>query len=673
MPAKDVTVRLSTLDGVWEVGGVDRRRGIVPENVRVEADRWGPSKASFDLRRDPVRPWPDLGAYTPVEIEIGGVVVWDGRIAETPSRSGGDMVINCQCVGWQYHLDDDLYERTYVHTRMADWRDMRSLLEVNLALAWAAPVISTDGTITINIPNGTVVPAGARAGVVLDVGVDSEAKRVVVDYETSANDASASIYFTATDGDDVGAVASDSSSPTGLNTGSGTKTHTFTTTYRKLFIYFHRSATVTYTGDVWIKLTSIKVFTDAAYESGNESILKAPVVIEDALDRGTLLLSADRSQIDPDATITFNIPDLAPDGPKTPREIWDGVNAWHDYQSKIDIGRRPVFRPQPAAPRVKVGAWSPMEDEDPSANSGEEIYNRVLVTGQTPAGEPVRVERTAGQQSDARVEVLSNPAPNNPSFDTNTTSWTGVTRDTASFDSAPASGAIAAGATAVETFTGTFAKGKTYALSFAALITAGGLVVTFGDHAAGDIATYRAPLIDGVWTGGYAIAWTPRASRTGVTVRFTNDGSASANIDSLALKAANPTLVDRRNFRRTKELQVRSALPSDGAAAAQIGDVWLQGHKLTPFKGSVKIVGDEAVREILTDASVPAERLLLMTGELLRFDDRLNPDDGSHGRDGRMANVAYEANTNELTVALDNTRSNFEALLNRLDVVSNAR
>jgi hypothetical protein len=67
-----------------------------------------------------------------------------------------------------------------------------------------------------------------------------------------------------------------------------------------------------------------------------------------------------------------------------------------------------------------------------SANSGEEIYNRCIVEGTGRDGQPLQVERYAGQQPGAVAfsEVVPSPSFSNPSFDTNTTGWSGVTRDT---------------------------------------------------------------------------------------------------------------------------------------------------------------------------------------------------------------------------------------------------
>src|SRR4051812_26005403 len=124
---KDVTVRVASLDGTWTTIGGDRPRGVWPEGVVLEADGWGSSKASFNLRRDPTTFWPDIGAFTPVEVDVASTLVWSGRVSETPARVA-QRTMNVQCEGWQYHLDDDLYQRFYVHTKLTEWRDSRSFL-----------------------------------------------------------------------------------------------------------------------------------------------------------------------------------------------------------------------------------------------------------------------------------------------------------------------------------------------------------------------------------------------------------------------------------------------------------------------------------------------------------------------------------------------------------------
>ena len=113
---KQVTIRLQTLDGVWETVGSDRLRGVWPENDSYTADEKGPSKCSFELSRDPGAVFPDLVAWTPCEVEIGGELVWSGRVQERRPR--GRPVVNVQGRGWQFHLDDDMFSRVYIETRL---------------------------------------------------------------------------------------------------------------------------------------------------------------------------------------------------------------------------------------------------------------------------------------------------------------------------------------------------------------------------------------------------------------------------------------------------------------------------------------------------------------------------------------------------------------------------
>jgi hypothetical protein len=136
----EAIVRLEALDGVWETCGVDRLRGLHPQGIQPTWNDWGPDGLSFQLHRDPGAIYPDLSAFTPCEVEIGGRVIWDGRVRETPSD---DNAISVQGLGWQYHLDDDTYERVYVHTRLTDWQDLRSYLGCRLDFCTQAGFVET--------------------------------------------------------------------------------------------------------------------------------------------------------------------------------------------------------------------------------------------------------------------------------------------------------------------------------------------------------------------------------------------------------------------------------------------------------------------------------------------------------------------------------------------------
>ncbi len=686
--AKDVSVRLQALDGVWESCGSDHARGIIPENVELRSDQWGSSRATFDLRRNPKEFWPDIGAFTPVEIEIGGARVWSGRVSETPVRDSTDSVISVQCEGWQAHLDDDLYERIYVHTNLTEWRDVRSDPGCDLTTYIAAGnVTSTDGVLVVGWTGGTPVPAFARAGAGLDLGANSVGKRIIIDYTWTNGTGSAAQYLSVLSGDTgVGSSTSVQTVYNAIPAASGTISQTLTTASRYIWIGVYNSGgALTPTADLALRLTSVQVSADTAFESGNASVLKSDVVVKDALSRASVLFSADRSQI---TTGTFNIPEFAPSEPRTPRAVWEAVDAFEDRYKKITVDKVPVYKAKPTYPEVEVGAWSGMEFDDSAANSGDDIYSRVMVTGDQPNGTPLRITRSQSQQVGALYTAASSPAFTNPGFETNTTGWTAtgstITRSTSIFDVGSASGRwdntgasdnVTFGDTVAATLTGTFTAGVSYLIQWrmrASTATNTWLYSSVGTST--DFATNL--WITGFTAGAFStfqIAWTPTTTVTsGVTFNL-NDRSAFFGgasyfyIDDCAVKTYQQTIVDRRGFQRTKQLSTSFMLTT--AAAAQIGDKWLLSHKTTPFKGKAKITGNDAIRDITSGRPVAPEQMLLRTGELIRFSDRIDPDTGAQGRDGKIVEAAYKVEDNSVELTIDSSRAGFEALLNRLGVV----
>jgi hypothetical protein len=684
--AKDVSVRLQALDGFWEVCGSDHARGIIPENVELRSDQWGSSRATFDLRRNPKEFWPDIGAFTPVEIEVGGVAVWSGRVSETPVRDSTDSVISVQCEGWQAHLDDDLYERIYVHTNLTEWKDVRSDPGCDLTTYIAAGnVTSTDGVLVVGWTGGTPVPAYARAGAGLDLGPNSVGKRIIIDYTWTNGTGSAIQYLAVLSG--FTGVGSSTSVQTVYNAipggASGTISQTLTTASRYIWIGVYNSGgAFTPTADLALRVTSVQVFADTAYESGNASVLKGDVVVKDALSRASVLLSADRTQI---ATGTFNIPEFAPSEPRTPRAVWEAVDAFEDRYKKITVDKVPVYKAKPTYPEVEVGAWSGMEFEDSAANSGDDVYSRVIVTGDQPNGTPLRITRSQSQQTGALYTAVSSPAFTNPGFETNTTGWTAttstITRDTAVFDVGTASGRwdntgasdnLGRYDTIAATLTGTFRAGVTYLIQWrmrASANTTSWLNVTLGT-ATDSTYTYAIDTPAGSFKT-HQIAWTPTTTVTSgvaltlshVILRF----DVYYYIDECSVKTSTQTIVDRRGFQRTKQLSTSFMLTA--SAAKQIADKWLLSHKTTPFKGKAKLTGNDAIRDITSGRPVAPEQMLLRTGELIRFSDRIDPDTGAQGRDGKIVEASYKVDDNSVELTIDSSRAGFEALLNRLGVV----
>lgn len=682
----DAVIRVQALDGTWETVGVDRLAGIVPENITCSANEWGPEKASFDLRRDPGGIYPDLTAFTPVDIEVGGTKVWSGRVSSTPSRDGSDSVVNVQCEGWQYHLDDDVYERRYVVGNMTGFEDMRTFPAMALTACAGAGATQNDGNgVYLNFPPGIAATDGKVVGMMLDLGPFTKAARIVATWNGWGTDTNTILFCRVTDNPGtlftVGSY-SDAFSAT-LVAGPTTSAGTFGTPGRYVTLFIYRNGLTATPGEpgLWAKVTDVKIFASTAYESGNASILKASDVVSDALGRATIFLT-DTTGV---TATSFSIPEYAPDAPRTPREHINAVNAYHAWRTQVTVDRRLLFQAQPSAPLFEAGEWSGCEISDASMNDGDEIYSRCIVEATGPDGVLMRTERYQAQAigASAPADVISSPAPDNPTFATNTATWTAgastITRDTVTFDTSPASGrwdntgasdALNIGDTLTETFTGTFRAGAMYRLQVRTWESLGSgaynLDVKFGT--ATDYGTAQWISSGPAWVTN-EVYWTPTADATSVTLRLTmTRATGYFRFDGLSLAQQKPTIVDRRGFKRTKILPVSSALT--GAAAQQIADTYLSLHRYTPYRGSLTVTGQGGVRTHQGGQGIHPADLLLYTQEKVRLTNRINPDDGSVGRDGTIASVSYDHNTNTASVELDNRTTNFESFLERLALLT---
>lgn len=169
------SIRVQALDGTWEAIGVDRLSDIEFSDLTMSANGYGPDKASFSLKRQPGNAWPDVSAFTPVEIEVGGVQVWSGRVIEAPSKEGDSYGLSVQCEGWQYSLDDDLYRRQYVDVTLSDWKDTRQFIDCELTVGRRASgqVAQEDGALVLSFPKGSDVQNLQIASVGLDLGPEA--------------------------------------------------------------------------------------------------------------------------------------------------------------------------------------------------------------------------------------------------------------------------------------------------------------------------------------------------------------------------------------------------------------------------------------------------------------------------------------------------------------------
>ena len=449
MAASDVLLRVQELGGAWLPVGSEKSRGIWidPTNFSADADGWGSRQLQAQLRIDPRALQPHISAFTPWELEIGGVQYASGRISETPSQDGDDRSVTVTGEGWQYHLDDDAYQRTYVHTALSDYVDVRGLLTAQLGQApgyhpASCQVSADQNGITLMFPKDIIIGQFEGCSVQLDLGPDNTATRVVCDITTSNNDASSALFGFIGNDDRPQQGTSTLVVSSAINVASATLSGTVTPGQRYLSFRLQRQgAAATPGADIWVKITRVLVFSDTSYESGGLSILVGSTIVQDAIARATLLLSPDLSQVTP---TTFQIPEYAMTSDQTPRQVITSATAFDDVIARITVEKQISLRPRPQLPIYEVGDWSGAEFQDASTNSGDQIYNAVKVTGTDATGSPVKVTRN-------QVPSFFSPSaiqPSNPSATTNTTGWAAflgatLSRDTVTFDTTPGSFKVA--------------------------------------------------------------------------------------------------------------------------------------------------------------------------------------------------------------------------------------
>lgn len=682
-------VRIQNLDSGWEVLGKDRFAGIIPDpdSIELSSNNWGSDTARFMLRRDPRMVHPDIAAFTPCEVEIGGIVVWSGRIWETPTKEGSDAGLSIEGRGWQYHLDDDVYARLFVHTRMDDFVDSRGLPSCNLAQCKGGGSVTTDnGVLTMTVPNGTVFANAYYACATLDWGPSPDCWpiRAVATYDSSNNTPNATLYIASSDEESAYPAGTFGTNfqyvnASGVVNNAGASGTTGPTTFsvarRYTHIFINTTGAGTFGADVWFRIKTLLLFSAASYEAGGVSVLKASNVVADALPHAPLL-SQSTAKI---STTTTSLPEFVFLDPKTPRETVTAINAYHNYRTRVDVDKSLRFDPYPSLPLYEAGSWQGLEFEDASANSGESIYNRALVQATGPDGNSLQTYRTVLEAGGPFMESVT-PTPTNPSMDVNTTGWANnngtATRDTVNFDSAPASlaWAPAAGAsTLTATMSGTFRAGVAYRLRWVHKTLVGAppffFLAKFGDFTVtpADSANNFFNINNVNYTSG-SLTWTPKFTTSAATLVLSGSFAAGTthSIDSLHIDVG-ATLIDRRGFTRTTILPIESALTTTSANI--ISDVYLLNHQTTPLRGNASVQAG-GLRGAGTGDSVPPATLLLNTGELIRFTDRVDPDTGGLGRDGRIASVTYRHATEQAGVAIDNERRNFETLLSRLALFS---
>lgn len=175
-----------------------------------------------------------------------------------------------------------------------------------------------------------------------------------------------------------------------------------------------------------------------------------------------------------------------------------------------------------------------------------------------------------------------------------------------------------------------------------------------------------ATLETGVWAGAeYSDAGGGADEmRNKVLVSYTAPDGSTAEEEVLATSG----LLNRYGFTRAARLNVGAAITD--VAAEQLGAVWLAEKGTPSLKGSLNLKGPGAVRTVQGIGLDPAH-LLLRAGEKIRLTHRYDAN-GGIGLDGTIRSVTYTHASRSASVALDQERGRFDALLTRLGIVQGA-
>lgn len=713
-------LRVQTIDGIWETLGIDRYPGVMPQEIAPTWNGKGPDGLTFTMRRSPIFRHPDVDPFTPIEYLPDGrdAPTWSGFTIEAPAAVDA---LTIQARGWQHHGDDDVMRRLYVHEDLRAWIDQRQRPEATLSRVGTAAAITQvgDGGIVLGWSKGAVVGGGSPfSAVVFDCGDDPAfwAKAMTVDFNKNTF-VGGGWNFVVRNNNSPDAAANGLDYEDGFNQAStaangdyyGTDV-TFTTKRRYLAICaFYAGAGVTINeDDIW-KIFAIRVYGQTAYRASGQSSLKASDVLSDVFGLATTpLLSTDKSLI---AATTLPLRHFTLQD-ETPMAAADRVNAYHNYRLKIDHRRRVVFQPQSDRALLAVDLRKPGADfQDASLHSGQAIYNKVVVRGRSGAGADLRVIRYSGDVFTGRGLPLTSPAPTNPGFEVNNAGWSGgpgVTRVTVApyvnsgVGAAQVNGLVNPGPSSfaeiqADIAGGTFLAGKTYRFDlWIGELGANGTaftsrVWTYYKLRAGVLTgtDYAEQTLRGVLTNNarrrLSITWTPTVDTAAASVKFGisgwrawEDGTGGAwnglGFDDLSISLVTATAPDRRGFKRTYILDIPE--PTDVEAMKALGDSFLAQHGYTPLRGSLTITSDDAVsmiagqgavfgtKEAQGEAYVPLGDLGIYTGELILLRNLTDPDVGDFGRVGIISTVAKSGDT--VTIALDNDRQNFQALLSRM-------
>ena len=686
MSAPEITIWVQPLGAGWTPLGSDLGVDVIPDSVSYESERiGGASSATFQLRRHTRASWSDLGPFTPVLIQLGGVNVWRGRIVRTPKVRGTESIYSVECEGMYAHLSDDLTNKGYVNSGAEGWVDRRSYSvskavwtgAYNVGSGRAHPRrkgrFTKPGVLGIDCPNGNTVPNSSGGGLIFDAGIGRVVEKVVLTYYGGGH---ASFDLTGYSESTIGTGAETSildAAP--IATGSTTTSWTPDIPRRWLTLALRNDsgAGVTVAANTaYVEFTKIIVFTSAAYESGNASILKQSDVIKSDLSELCPLISGDTSLIQDSTT---SIPHFWPGSWGTARDRFESLQMYDAMQFSItnEVQPRGRFVPVPSTPTwVYDASTDGGSIEDAGANDGQEMYSRAVVSYSDNEGVDT---------STAFTTETGSIALTNGTFDVNVTNWTAGSGTTIAQDTSPtyngSAGSLQLTATGspriVSAYTTAFSAsiitGRTYTVTGYVRCTQlpdGPRFFTLEAYDSTGTTRYGTsdndPAGTGIWQK-FSLTFVALSSSLRLVFSYGRHPSSSAfansevgHVDEVTIELAPNTLIDRRGFTRTLEL---SAETSTSTAATALADTFLTTAQYPPFKGSLTLTGH--ARKYGTDEYIPVGQI--PAGDALLVMDETNSATGGFGRVGVIERVSYTHNGLQAQVDLDSRQDILDQLV----------
>lgn len=401
------------------------------------------------------------------------------------------------------------------------------------------------------------------------------------------------------------------------------------------------------------------------------------------------------------------LPSYSTGGWKSAREVIESVSPYEDRVYGIDGRGKPYFRPRSKRPLIQsVAGFS-----DASRASLADLYNRVVGEGSGPDGAPLIVTRQTGDRADAPMTQ----ADYSLTFEGGTV---GAAVAGATYtQSGAGSGSI--------TYTANGQRGTSRAAKVTVAVIGGTQTIWATIPATGLLPgwVYECKFLVrrlvswpndvGIETARLWSFVTPRASAFGVKgqgrqhsvyapyddywlpltslggsgtgawleVRFKFVALASTmylqlsqgaqvitgdlfEVDEVTFSRSALTSLDRSGDLATGRFSFRS--PQTRLTMRHILDLWLEQHMTTPLRGSF-VAGVDDLTHIVGGHPVTPDALLDMVGDPIRLPQLRDPDTLALGRDGYIADAAWDEDSNQVTVAIDNERTSFAALLERFD------